>query len=76
MEFPSFTNLVTDSSKLKYLEGLLAEKSKKGEKVLIFCQMTKMMDILEEFLISKKYIFLRLDGSTATDMRRDMVDRF
>lgn len=37
MEFPSFANLVTDSSKLKYLEGLLAEKYKQGEKVLIFC---------------------------------------
>lgn len=34
------------------------------------------MDILEEFLISKKYNFLRLDGGTAIDMRRDMVDKF
>lgn len=34
------------------------------------------MDILEEFLIFKKYSFLRLDGGTAIDIRRDMVDKF
>lgn len=44
--------------------------------MLIFCQMTKMMDILEEFLLFKHYSYLRLDGATAIDVRRDMVDRF
>lgn len=38
--------------------------------------MTKMMDILEEFLVYKKYVYLRLDGATAIDVRRDMVDQF
>lgn len=36
--------------------------------------MTKMMDILEEFLVYKKYVYLRLDGATAIDVRRDMVE--
>jgi len=34
------------------------------------------MDILEEFLSYKKYSYLRLDGGTAIDVRRDMVDKF
>lgn len=38
--------------------------------------MTKMMDILEEFFIYKKYIYLRLDGSSTIDDRRDMVNSF
>lgn len=38
--------------------------------------MTKMMDILEEFLMFKKYNHLRLDGGSAIEDRRDMVDKF
>ncbi len=38
--------------------------------------MTKMMDILEEFFIFKKYNYLRLDGSSAIEDRRDMVQDF
>jgi DNA helicase INO80 len=58
---------------LAYLDNLLIELKAKKEKVLIFCQMTKMMDILEEFFIFKKYNYLRLDGSSAIEDRRDMV---
>lgn len=41
-----FGNLIADSSKLKELDRILKEKKKNGDKVLIFCQMTKMIDIL------------------------------
>lgn len=34
------------------------------------------MDILEEFLVFKKYIYLRLDGGSAIEDRRDMVNKF
>lgn len=34
------------------------------------------MDILEEFLMFKKYNHLRLDGGSAIEDRRDMVDKF
>lgn len=75
-EFPSLRNLVTDSSKLSYLDSLLITLKTKKEKVLIFCQMTKMMDILEEFFLFKKYNYLRLDGSSSIDDRWDMVNNF
>lgn len=35
--------------------------------------MTKMIDILEDFMNKKKYIFFRLDGSCNIADRRDMV---
>jgi chromatin-remodeling ATPase INO80 len=38
--------------------------------------MTKMMDILEEYLSRKKYTFFRLDGSCTVADRRDMVKEF
>lgn len=41
-----FGNLIADSSKLRELDRILKEKKRNGDKVLIFCQMTKMIDIL------------------------------
>ena len=38
--------------------------------------MTKMMDILEDFLIWQKYSYFRMDGSTQLQDRRFMVEEF
>jgi DNA helicase INO80 len=38
--------------------------------------MTKMMDILEDFLIWQKYTYFRMDGSTQLQDRRFMVEEF
>ena len=38
--------------------------------------MTKMMDILEDYMVRKQYQFFRLDGSCNISDRRDMVDEF
>jgi len=44
--------------------------------VLIFTQMTKMLDILENFLNLHNYIYVRLDGSVKVEQRQRLVDRF
>jgi hypothetical protein len=71
-----FGNLIADSSKLKELDRILKEKNRNGDKVLIFCQMTKMIDILEDFMNMRKYTFFRLDGASNIADRRDMVNDF
>ena len=38
--------------------------------------MTKMMDILEDYFVLRKHTYFRLDGGSAIDDRRDMVDEF
>ena len=38
--------------------------------------MTKMMDILEEYLTRKKYLYFRLDGQSNITDRRDMIYEF
>lgn len=43
---------------------------------MIFCQMTKMLDILEDFMNLRKYTFFRLDGASNIADRRDMVNDF
>jgi SNF2 family DNA or RNA helicase len=63
IEVPDFINLIADSAKLNYLDKKLETLKEEGHRVLIFCQMTKMMDILEDYLMRKKYQFFRLDGS-------------
>ena len=71
-----FGSLIADSSKLKKLDEILKEKKRNGDKVLIFCQMTKMLDILEDFMNLRKYTFFRLDGACNIADRRDMVNDF
>jgi len=44
--------------------------------VLIFFQMTNVMDILGDFMEFRGYLFLRLDGSTKTDERADLLKKF
>jgi DNA helicase INO80 len=76
IEFPGQSVLITDSCKMRYLEKLLEKLKSQNQRALIFCQMTKMMDIIEEFLIFKKYQFFRLDGASNISDRRDMVNEY
>jgi len=47
---------------MQVLSKLLERLHRQGHRVLIFCQMTRMMDILEDFLIWQKYSYFRMDG--------------
>lgn len=76
IEFPSFEKIISESSKLKILDSLLIKLYKDNHRVLIFCQMTKMIDILEEYMQFRKYSYYRMDGSTNISDRRDMVNDF
>lgn len=59
--------------KLQTLEKLLRKLKSGGHRVLIFTQMTKMLDVLEAFLNYSGHIYLRLDGSTKVDQRQVSV---
>merc|ERR1711981_625227 len=68
--------LVSDAGKLFVLDGLLRRLKEEGHRVLIYSQMTKMIDLLEEFMWHRKHTFIRLDGSSKIHERRDMVADF
>ncbi|KAJ3082280.1 putative DNA helicase ino80, partial [Quaeritorhiza haematococci] len=70
---PSMETLMTNSGKMMVLEKLLPKLKAEGHRVLIYFQMTKMIDLMEEYLTYRKYTYLRLDGSTTISERRDMV---
>jgi SWI/SNF-related matrix-associated actin-dependent regulator of chromatin subfamily A member 5 len=44
--------------------------------VLIFSQMTRMIDILEDYCISKRYKYCRIDGNTTYEEREDRIAEF
>ena len=68
--------LVKSSGKMVLLEKLLRKLFSGGHKVLIFSQMVRVLDLLEELLKVKRYKYERLDGSTNSSSRAAAVDRF
>lgn len=71
---PSMIRFVTDSGKLNALDTLLTDLKRNGHKVLIYFQMTRMMDLMEDYLTFRQYKYLRLDGSSRLSDRRDLVN--
>jgi SWI/SNF-related matrix-associated actin-dependent regulator of chromatin subfamily A member 5 len=59
--------------KMQLLHKLLVKMQSLGHRVLIFSQMTKMLDIMEDFLISKQYQYCRIDGNTNYEDREDRI---
>lgn len=74
--FPDRSLLQYDCGKLQKLDELLRECKSGGHRVLIFTQMTKVLDILEVFLSFHGHRYLRLDGSTKIEQRQIITERF
>lgn len=68
--------LTKASGKLVLLQKMLRLLKEQGHRVLIFSQMTKMLDILEDFLEGEAYKYERIDGGITGAMRQDAIDRF
>jgi SNF2 family DNA or RNA helicase len=65
-----------DCGKLQALAPLLRALKSGGHKVVIFTQMTKVLDILERFLNLYSYSYVRLDGTTKPEQRQILMQRF
>ncbi len=64
------------SGKFELLDRILPKLKVSGHRVLMFCQMTQCMTIIEDYFNYKGYRFLRLDGMTKADDRADMLKIF
>ena len=74
---PTFgEHLIVKSSKMRMLDKLLNRLKQQGSQVLIFCQMTKMLNIIEDYCHFRKYTFCRIDGSTPLNDREDQIEEF
>ncbi|KAG0311783.1 helicase [Dissophora globulifera] len=71
MEDPSI------GGKLCFVDALLRSiKKDTSERVVLVSNFTQTLDIFEKLCLRQKYGFFRLDGSTPTQKRQEMVDKF
>ena len=68
--------LVESSGKMILVDKLLAKLKEGGHKVLIFSQMVKVLDILEEYCAMKGYPTERIDGHVPETERQLSIDKF
>ncbi|XP_029352605.1 chromatin-remodeling ATPase INO80 isoform X4 [Echeneis naucrates] len=76
IQIPDKESLITESGKLHTLDILLSQLKAQEHRVLIYSQMTRMIDLLEEYMVYRKHTYMRLDGSSKISERRDMVADF
>ncbi|KDO32369.1 hypothetical protein SPRG_02846 [Saprolegnia parasitica CBS 223.65] len=69
-------SLVETSGKMMVLDKMLHRLLDAKHKVLIFSQMTKVLDILEDFMTLRSYEYCRLDGQTHFRDRQSAMDAF
>ncbi|KAF0688342.1 Aste57867_20054 [Aphanomyces stellatus] len=69
-------HLWENCGKLVLLHKLLPRLKAQGSRVLIFCQMTSMLNILEDYMRFHGHEYCRLDGSTQGELRDEYMDVF
>ncbi|XP_004486049.1 ISWI chromatin-remodeling complex ATPase CHR11 [Cicer arietinum] len=69
-------HLITNAGKMVLLDKLLPKLKERDSRVLIFSQMTRLLDILEDYLMFRGYQYCRIDGNTGGDDRDASIDAF
>ncbi|OCK81545.1 chromatin remodelling complex ATPase chain ISW1 [Lepidopterella palustris CBS 459.81] len=69
-------HLVTSAAKMVMLDKLLKRLKSQGSRVLIFSQMSRLLDILEDYSVMRGYQYCRIDGSTAHEDRIAAIDDY
>ncbi|XWS14026.1 hypothetical protein CRYUN_Cryun36dG0088700 [Craigia yunnanensis] len=69
-------HLVTNAGKMVLLDKLLPKLKERDSRVLIFSQMTRLLDILEDYLMFRGYLYCRIDGNTGGDDRDASIEAF
>lgn len=64
------------SGKFELLDRIFPKIKRSGHRILLFCQMTQLMTILEDYLAWRGYKYLRLDGTTKSEERGEMLREF
>ncbi|XP_054164988.1 chromodomain-helicase-DNA-binding protein 7-like isoform X2 [Oppia nitens] len=68
--------IVNASGKLVLIDKLLPRLKENGHRVLIFSQMVRCLDILEDYLVHKRYPYERIDGRVRGNLRQAAIDRY
>ena len=69
-------HLVFNSAKMVMLDKILKRMRAQGSRILIFSQMSRMLDILEDYCLFREYPYCRIDGSTVHEDRIAAIDEY
>nr|XP_019705247.1 probable helicase CHR10 isoform X3 [Elaeis guineensis] len=69
-------HLIQASGKLIILDQVLQKLHARGHRVLLFAQMTRTLDILQDFLELRNFTYERLDGSVRAEERFAAIRSF
>lgn len=69
-------DLYRASGKFELLDRILPKLKATGHRVLLFCQMTQLMTIMEDYLGWRGFHYLRLDGTTKAEDRGELLRKF
>ncbi|RWR94121.1 ISWI chromatin-remodeling complex ATPase CHR11 [Cinnamomum micranthum f. kanehirae] len=69
-------HLITNAGKMVLLDKLLPKLKERDSRVLIFSQMTRLLDILEDYLMFCGYLYCRIDGNTGGEDRDAAIEAF
>ncbi|CAM8899637.1 unnamed protein product [Rhodiola kirilowii] len=81
LNYPYFNDfskdfLVKSCGKLWILDRILIKLQRTGHRVLLFSTMTKLLDILEEYLQWRRLLYRRIDGTTSLEDRESAIVDF
>lgn len=62
-------DLYRASGKFEVLDRILPKLRATNHKVLLFCQMTSLMTIMEDYFAYRNFKYLRLDGETTCSLK-------
>jgi SWI/SNF-related matrix-associated actin-dependent regulator of chromatin subfamily A member 5 len=69
-------HLVENAGKMILLDKLLPRLQSRQSRVLIFSQMTRMLDVLEDYMGFRGYQYCRIDGNTQGEDREAAIEAF
>ncbi len=73
---PLGEHLVQNCGKMVLLDKLLKRLKERGHRVLVFTQMTRILDIMEDYMVMRQYQYCRIDGNTNHELREEYIDAY
>ena len=73
---PNALEVIRSSGKLELLYSLLPKLKAAGHRILLFSQMTAVLDIIEDFCIAQGHASCRLDGNVKGEDRQGLLAAF
>jgi SWI/SNF-related matrix-associated actin-dependent regulator of chromatin subfamily A member 5 len=73
---PLGEHLVENCGKMVVLDKLLKRLHEKGLRVLLFTQMTRILDLMEDYLVMRRFNYCRIDGNTSYEDREAYIEAY